>query len=81
MGVQIKLFTLINIYLVEDWFYVISSHSASKSIAIVFGGVQKHFNSTHLSRHFSGLSWSLQNVFTCLYMQALAKSISCVKYT
>jgi len=48
MVVQIKLSTLINIYLVQDWFlYVSSSHNASKSMEFVFDGVQKHFDSTH----------------------------------
>jgi len=37
MVVQIKISTLISIYLVQDWFfYVISSHNASKSTALVF---------------------------------------------
>jgi hypothetical protein len=46
-------------------------------MAFVFGGVQKHFDLTHLSRHSTSLSWILQNLITCLSMQALAKSISC----
>jgi len=46
-------------------------------MALVFGGVQKHFDLTHLSRHSTSSSWSLQNVITRLSMQALAKSISC----
>jgi len=73
-----QLSTLISIYLVKDWFlYVSSSHNASKSMEFLFGGVQKHFHSTHLSRHSTSSSWSLQNLITCLSMQALAKSISC----
>jgi len=78
MGIQIKSSTLIKIYLVQDWFlYDNSSHRASKWMAFVFGDVQKRFDSTHLSRHSTSSSWSLQNLITCLSMQALAKSISC----
>jgi len=78
MGIQIKLSTLINIYLIQDWFlYDNSFHKASKSMAFVFGGVQKHFDSTHLSHQSTISSWILQNLTTCLSMQALAKSISC----
>jgi len=46
-------------------------------MAFVFGGTRKHFYSTNSSRHSSSSSWSLQNLITCLSMQALAKSISC----
>ena len=56
--------------------YVSSSHKSSKSMTFVFGGVQKHFDSTHLSRHSTSSSWSLQNLITCPSMQALAKSIT-----
>jgi len=46
-------------------------------MAYVFGGVQKHIDSSHLFRHFTSLSWILQNLLTCLSTQALAKSMSC----
>ena len=64
--------------MVQDRFlYVISSENASKSMAFVFGGVQKHFDSTHLSRHSTSSGYSLQNLIICMSMQALAKSIRC----
>jgi len=57
-----QLFTLITIYLLQDRFlYVSSSHNVSKSMAFVFGGEQKHFDSTYLSRHSTDSSWVLQN--------------------
>ena len=42
----------------------------------VFGGVQKDLDSTHLLRHSTSSSWILQNLITCLSMEALAISIS-----
>jgi len=68
MGIQIKLSTLIYIYSVQNWFlYDNSSHKASKSMEFVFGDVQKHFDSTHLSRHSTISLWSLQNlIIVCL---------------
>jgi len=70
--------TLRNIYLLQYWFLNDrSSHIASKSMAFVFGSVQKHFDSSHLFRHSTNSSWILQNVITCLSIQAVAKSISC----
>jgi len=67
-----------NIYIEQDWFlYDNPYHKASKSMAFVFGGVQKHFDSTHLSRHSTSSSWSQQNLITFVSRQALAKSISC----
>jgi len=46
-------------------------------MAFLFGGVQKHFDSKQLSRHSISSSWILQNLITCLSMQALPKYISC----
>ena len=75
---QIKLSILICIYLVQHWFlYDSSYHNVSKSMAFVFGIVQKHFDSTHLFRHSNISYWSLQNFITFLSIQVLAKSIRC----
>ena len=72
---------IINTYkflFVTNWvLYVSSFHNASKSMSFLFGCVQKHFDSTHLSRHFTSSFWSLQNLTAYLSMQALAQSISC----
>ena len=46
-------------------------------MAFVFGGIQKDLDSTHLLRHSTSSSWSLQNLITCLSIQALANSSSC----
>ena len=54
-----------------------SSYKVSKSMAFVFGGMQKDLDSTHLLRHSTSSSLSLQNLITCLSMQALANSSSC----
>ena len=52
--------------------YVTSSHRVSKSMAFVFVGVKTHFNWTHLDRHSTSSSWSLQNLITfclCKHLQ------------
>ena len=46
-------------------------------MAFVFGGVQNYLDSTHLLRYSNSSSCSLQNLITCLSMQALANSSSC----
>jgi len=70
-----QLCTINSINLAKDWFlYVSSSHNAAKSMAFVFGGVQKHIDSTHLSAHSSKSSRALQNLIVCLFMQAIVPS-------
>jgi hypothetical protein len=45
-----------------------------------FWGVQKDLSRKHLFRHFTRSFWSLLNLITNLFMQALANSIRNVQY-
>ena len=47
--------------LVFIWQFI---NKSAKSMAFVFGGVQKHFESTHLSRHSTSSSLIVQNLIT-----------------
>ena len=44
-----------------------------------FGGVRKDFSRKHLFHHSTRSSWSLLNLITCLFMQALPNSIRYAK--
>jgi len=66
----------LHFYLLIVW-YIISSKSVSKSVALVFGGVQKDWVSRHLFRHCISSSYNLWSFFICLFIQELANSIRC----
>ena len=47
-----------NLFVKRQVLYVNSSHNVSKSMAFVFGGVQKQFDSKHIDRHSTSSTWS-----------------------